>query len=465
MAVVIPVYSEQALSPQAGEVLRGIVTDSFPHQMIKFTLFNPSAPAGVEKVLVFGSITERTWSPDVTPVYTYSIAQMMTKANAASVITAGLRHMLTDPDPIPFEKPVPVISVSQLRLDFDKPVAIDIETSGNLGKEHTPEEVGLLSVAFYQPGRPPYVLVSASTRLDENGKEYNADINRTELDLLSSYIVKFKYAIYHNGKFDVRVLNRVLGVRLCVWFDTMLAHHTLNMAAGDHKLKTCARRYLGAPEWETDLGKYTKGGGHYEYIPVSMLVEYNGWDVYWTYQLYEFFAPQILANENFQKSFKLEMSAADFLLEVEEYGIPVDTQYAKAFSLKLDFDASARLSVLRIVTHNPNFRPNSPKQVKEFLESNGVFLESTKEEFLQELIAGSNPVVAQFCRELLAYRKAMKTKSTYADGWSSRSRNGRVHPTFMVHGTSTGRLSSTSPNAQNMPREKEIRKLVRVHDG
>jgi DNA polymerase I-like protein with 3'-5' exonuclease and polymerase domains len=59
----------------------------------------------------------------------------------------------------------------------------------------------------------------------------------------------------------------------------------------------------------------------------------------------------------------------------------------------------------------------------------------------------------------------MKIKSTYAEGWKKQARDDgtgqyRVRPTFLVHGTSTGRLSSTGPNAQNMPREKKVRKIV-----
>jgi len=285
-----------------------------------------------------------------------------------------------------------------------------------------------------------------------------------QLEGLREHLPKFTKAIYHNGKFDIRVLNRVLNVKLCNWFDTMLAHHVLNIAAGDHKLKTLARRYLGAPEWETDLKKYLVGGGHYENIPVNKLVEYNGWDVYWTYQLWKFLAPQIEADEENQKALYLEMQAADFLLDVEKYGIPMDEKYLEAFGFALQDSIDDVLSELQDAVADPKFNPGSPIQVKRALAIWGVDVHKTDEATLQEIIDDdTKPLrVQKFCELMLEYRGYSKQKGTYVDGWKKRMRNGRVHPTYLVHGTSTGRLSSTNPNAQNVPRDKTVRKIVRT---
>lgn len=459
MNITIPVHSDQDLSPRAAEVIRAITDDAFPEHIIKFVQWNNLDLDA--KVLVMGRAPEGKYQ-GITWVHTYSVAQIMSKANAASVFKAALRQFLEEPEPIPFKKPTKLPSEIVRLFRFDKPVAIDIETSGNLGKTHTPEEVGIISVAFYQPEmHEPRVVVGPWNA--EQGK--HDDLTEKQVADLFEQLPKFEKAIYHNGKFDIRVMNRVFGIELVNWFDTMLAHHVLNIAAGDHKLKTAARRYLGAPEWEADLSKYTKGGGHYELIPTDKLVAYNGWDVYWTYKLWEFLAPQIEADENNQKAFMLEMAEADFLLPVEQYGIPYDLDYADEFSVELTDQAQESLWELRRLSDVPMLNPNSPQQVKAALGIWGIEVDSTNEATLlavqEELNESSDDY--KFIERLLEYRGLMKVQSTYINGWASKVRNGRVHPTFLVHGTSTGRLSSTGPNAQNMPRDKKIRRLVKTN--
>lgn len=456
------IYSEQELTPRAAEVISQIKRENGYEDVLFRDATNRTLPPGT-KVLVFGSkAPEGVWS-GVEFIHTYSIAQIMGKANAVTVLVSALQLYFNGKHEVP-EGVRPMFSASVTPLtywDYDAPTVIDIETSGNLGKTHTPEEVALLSVAFYQEGRRPFVVVS---HREDGTDKWTHPFDNSELELLAEVLPKFTKAIYHNGKFDTRVLNRVLGVRLCVWFDTMLAHHVLNHAAGDHKLKHLAQRYLGAPEWEKDLGKYTKGGGYYELIPRNKLVEYNGWDVYWTFQLWKLFAPQIESDDNNQMAFMFEMQAAEMLLKVEEYGIPFDSQAARELADLQEQIMDNTRHKLRGLTDNDTFNPNSPKQVKVELEKLGVYVPSTSADEIDTIKKAAEQAgiqrVVDFCDYLIAYRKASKIKGTYADGWAKHARYGRVHPTFLVHGTSTGRLSSTGPNAQNVPRNKEVRKIV-----
>lgn len=453
MTITIPVYSEQELSPRAAEVIRKILDDSFGAGIVRFR----EATSDDELILVFGNKT-----PNCTPygrkyIFTYSVAQIMTKPNAASVLTAGVKQCMSEPEPIPFLKPVGDYFLNKLaRLDFSRPTAIDIETSGLLGETHTPEEVDIISVAFYQQGCPPVVVHGVWDSINNK----SLGLSAPQIKRLAECLPQFEYAIYHNGKFDIRVMNRVFGINLVNSFDTMLAHHVLNHAAGDHKLKTLARRLVGAPEWEADLKKYTKKGGHYELIPLDKLVEYNGWDVYWTYKLWELFSPQIEADDNNVMAFGLEMAAAQTLLDVEMYGIPYDTSYAATFRSKHLASAETDLHWMRVFADDDKFNPNSPKQVRDLFELTfGLDLPKTDEDTLNKLVE-MHPITGALVQHLLNYRKHMKIIRTYVDGWQKHERNGRVHPTFNVHGTTTGRLSSSSPNAQNMPRDKAIRKLV-----
>jgi len=455
---IIAIHSADALTPRAAEVIRTIVDESFKGSSISFTTDLNAATQ--KKLLCFGK------SPDMIKdgwehVETYSIAQLMTKPNAATVLSAAIERVIGGFIEPPFQRPVATVDADVLlgRLALDEPIAIDIETDGNLGSEHTPDEVNIISVAVWQEGMAyPRVIVNPDP---ENNQ--SRPLNNWQLDGLRVFLPNFTKAVYHNGKFDTRVLNRVLGVKLDVWFDTMLAHHVLNIAAGMHGLKALAQRYLGAPEWEAGLRKYLKGGGHYELIPYDKLVAYNGWDVFWTLELYKFLAPQIANDADNEKAFALEMSAASFLLDVENYGIPFDDNYAVQLTNACANQMALLNASMRVITGDLSFNPNSPQQIKKWLLSQQVMVKSTDEETITQLKEVSSGVVRSFCEALLAYRKESKISSTYANGWRKQARNGRIHPTFLVHGTSTGRLSSTQPNVQNLPRDKRVRGIVSTH--
>lgn len=464
-------YSEDDVTPKVVETVRGIIADRFPGRDIRFAQYVPGDHQYTDVVLVLGKVTDKGAIPETVRVeYTYSIPQLMTKANAATVFESAVRRVLRQE-----EKPDLTINkyyVNQhvdidnwKKWDFTKPVAIDIETSGNLGKTHTPEEVGLLSVAVYQPGAGCVVYLSNDSFY--NDQPGTVPFSAEQVVHMGKFLDKFEKPIYHNGKFDIRVLNRVCGVNLHNFFDTMLAHHVLNQAAGTHGLKELARLYFGADDWEVGLGKYLKGGGHYERIPYRELAIYNGWDVYWTYRLYELLDPQIDADENAQKAFMLEMAAAEFLLKVERRGIPFDIEYAEALSGKLQAQAEVARQAMCTMLDNEKFNPGSWQQVKRALSDYGIETTSTDEKHIKAIqeSAPEDSALYKFCSYLISYRKATKMKGTYSEGWARVSRKGLVHPTFLVHGTSTGRLSSSNPNAQNVPRDKKIRKMVTLTHG
>lgn len=466
MIETVYVYTEGDLTPKAIDVIKDIIAERVGTH-VRIRGYNKTLPFR-GRFLVLGKVTvPDAIAPNHHPVYTYSVAQIMTKANAATVLAAGVRQVLGARTEVPFDPVLDTVRIArafmQLReLDPAQPVAIDIETSGNLGKTHTPEEVQILTVAFYQPGHAPVVLYGTGDLLSDNA--LSRVLDWAQINALAEIMPTFQKAVYHNGKFDTRVLNRVLGVELKVWFDTMLAHHVLNQAAGQHGLKALCMLYFGADDWDSSVKKYAVGGGHYENVPRRNLITYNALDVFWTYELFKLLEPQIEADEEAQKALFLEQRAAEFLLRVERRGIPIRMDYIEQLADELIGEKRDQILELWEVTGNDNFNPNSPKQVAAFLSSQGVLVESTNKETLETLLSdgGLTPRVRLFLERLLLFRKAAKMLGTYAEGWKAHARDGRVHPTFLVHGTSTGRLSSTAPNAQNVPRDKRIRGMVGV---
>lgn len=461
----IYVYVEQDATPRFYELVKaireelGITNPVFPYHA--GIALPPSVP-----VIVFGKVTD----PDYTHtnnIYTYSPAQVMSKANAVTVVGAAFKLAARTTPNVPHgpENGVEVIYQDNPRKAWEwaydeilaePEVVIDIETSGNI-KAGTvdDDDVELLSIAFYLP--------NAGKSIVFQGDYYGG---YRCITCFAKFLVFYTgKSIYHNGKFDTRVLNRLgreLNVQAPVDEDTMLMHHVLYQAAGMHGLKQLCKAYFNAPDWEAEGKKYTKGGGHFENIPFEKLALYNGLDVYWTYVLYQHLRPMIDADDNAIRAYDLELQASAFLLRVEQRGIPFDTGAAESLQTECE-DAMAReLAVMRLLTAQEKFNPNSPKQVKEFLVSTGHEVSGTSVQVLEELKADlhdSDPA-SMFIESLLHYRKNAKIASTYVKGWMSKERDGLVHPTFLVHGTSTGRLSSTSPNSQNLPRNKKVRSIV-----
>lgn len=99
-------------------------------------------------------------------------------------------------------------------------------------------------------------------------------------------------------------------------------------------------------------------------------------------------------------------------------------------------------------------------QVKAAFDSLGVPLENTTKDVIQALVDGKyKGEVKDFARELLEYKRQHKLHSTYIRGIERSLVRGRIHPTFLLHGTETGRLSCRRPNLQNIPSDSSIRNL------
>ena len=457
------VYTEQETSPRFFDAIKAIKADTgISDSIVPVNARNVDFMAADKPVVVFGKVEDPEYQ-HMNNIYTYSPAQTLTKANAVTVVGTALKraagrlpdvaHGPREINLVMANAPTAHIADEVAALVNASELVVDIEVSGNI-KTGTPEDadVKLLTIAFYNPDIDRSVVF-------QGGWYGGNELEHVICAVLTCYKGDL---IWHNGKFDVRVLNRIMNDDIRVDHDTMLMHHVLNQAAGMHGLKDLCKLYFNAPEWEVDAKKYTKGGGHYENIPTFALAQYNALDVYWTYQLYKLLKPQIEADENAQTAYELELAASKFLLRVEQRGIPFDMGAALKLDEECKFNMEAEREAMKLLTRVKDFNPNSPKQVKEALEVMGHTVNGTAVDVLEELREDlqDDEVAALFVDSLLRYRKYAKISSTYVRGWMNKERDGFVHPTFLVHGTSTGRLSSSSPNAQNFPRNKEVRKIV-----
>ena len=267
-----------------------------------------------------------------------------------------------------------------------------------------------------------------------------------------------KKLIAHNGKFDLAGL-RPWGEGT-LYFDTMLASYCVDERPGVHGLKYLASEILGAPDYDSELKKYV-GKGSYATAPRDILYKYNAYDVVCTWNLYEYYRDR-LETEALRGLHDFLVLASNELMHLEMGGIKVDIDYLNYLTDHYLDDLDVLEDKLQEIAGR-GFNPRSPKQVKEYFESVGIRVASTNEDTLKALLEAGNE--EKFVSLLLEQRKEHKLYGTYVKGIRSRLYQGRVHPTFLLHGTVSGRLACRNPNMQNVPRESKIRKLFVPDDG
>ncbi|MCY7278686.1 MAG: DNA polymerase I, partial [Phormidesmis sp. CAN_BIN44] len=268
-----------------------------------------------------------------------------------------------------------------------------------------------------------------------------------------------------NAKFD-RLVLRFQGIHLAgVVFDTMLASYIIN-PEGSHKLGDLSQTYLGIRALNyTDL--VTKGKLLAD-IDIAAVADYCGMDVYSTFHLVPKLrslleeAPQLL-----RLLLEVEQPLEPVLAEAEACGVRIDEQYLNDFSKNLERDLQS-LEKRAYEAANETFSLGSPKQLSELLfdrlgldrkKSRKIKTGFSTDAATLEKLQGDHPVVDL----ILEHRTLSKLKSTYVDALPNlvRPDTHRVHTDFNQAATSTGRLSSSSPNLQNIPIRTAFSRQIR----
>jgi uracil-DNA glycosylase family 4 len=287
--------------------------------------------------------------------------------------------------------------------------------------------------------------------------------------------------IWHNGKFDTNFLHH-LSLEARVDEDTMLAHYATNEQSGTHGLKQLASDILGATDYEEALKPYLAGtDGSYSNIPNKVLYPYLARDCDYTLQLHDIIQKELQANKGLPELYhRVLLPASKFLQTVEEKGIYVNRDALEVLRVRLTGELDSAFDRLQEIVHrfwNPEvyaitvgakkiptgFNPGSWQQVGYMLYDvfnlkPGKGLKKTTDNKVL-LSLGNNP----FVLALMEYRKAGKALSTYIEGVDRAiEKDGRVHSTYLIHGTETGRLSSRNPNMQNQPRNADIRSMFQA---
>lgn len=281
--------------------------------------------------------------------------------------------------------------------------------------------------------------------------------NRAEvLKKLFSYMPSGAEWIWHNGKFDTSFMRakKIPRAQCRVDQDTLLLSYTLDETGGRHGLEQCIIDHLGLPAYKDMLAEYVGTGKKkksYADVPLPVLHKYNAKDVVYTGLVFRKLFPKVMRRSNLKKAYlELLIPASNTLATIELNGMPLNQEILCAAEEKLDAQIEPVLAELRRIIGDSGFNPNSPKQVLPALKRHcGLKINSTDEDTLKK--HNSHLLV----KTLLEYRGLHKLVSTYVRGF--KKYGNRIHTSYLIHGTVTGRLSSTSPNMQNIPKEDVVR--------
>ncbi len=271
--------------------------------------------------------------------------------------------------------------------------------------------------------------------------------------------------VLQNAKFD-RLVFKNQGIHLAgVVFDTMLASYVLNPDSS-HNLTDLSARYLGiVPQSYSEL---VPKGQSIADLNISVVAEYCGMDVWGTYRLHDLLKAELAAAPKLLALLQnIEQPLEPILAAMEDRGIKIDAEYLQKLSHILAGDL-ADIEEQTYIIAGEKFNLGSPKQLAHILfdklgldtknirqTKSGYSTDVTTLEKLQ----GKHEVVDL----ILQHRTFSKLKSTYVDALPAliHPQTGRVHTDFNQAVTSTGRLSSSNPNLQNIPIRTEFSRQIR----
>jgi len=265
---------------------------------------------------------------------------------------------------------------------------------------------------------------------------------------------------WHNGKFDVKFL-RAAGARARVDDDTMLMSYTLDEQGGVHDLETVSADVLNAPDYKFMIQPYLPNKqASYELVPKDVLAEYQAFDTANTARIRTIYRERIKQDPILNKLYTNTLiPASEMLTQVEMNGICTDPERLEDNEIYFaDMKGSINDQINEMIGYEIN--PGSPKQIKELLFRRMKLPNrkkgSTDEKVIKWLQEKTeHPIFAL----ILKHRKAVKMYGTYVRGISRHviPETNRLHATFLIHGTRTGRLAARDPNLQNPPRDPQIR--------
>ncbi len=342
-------------------------------------------------------------------------------------------------------------------------IAIDTETTSLA--THDAEIVGL-SFAV-KPGEGWYLPIGHRARdlLDSTPKQLPGEMVLKALKPVLEDAGRPKCG--HNLKYDRQVFRRA-GIKLAgVSADSMLLAYCLYPAKYPPKMDSVAEDYLGHKciSYEEVAGKGAKQI-NFSHVSIDAALPYAAEDAEVSLRLTELLRERLAGEKRLERHDEIELPLSYVLADMEWTGTKID----KAVLARLSDEFGARIAELESEIHTAaghEFNIQSPKQLGELLFDKLEIPGGKKTKSGQW--ATGQEVLEKFAEEheiprlILEVRQLSKLKSTYTDALQKliRPETGRVHTSYNQAITSTGRLSSSDPNLQNIPIRTEAGRHIR----
>ncbi len=272
--------------------------------------------------------------------------------------------------------------------------------------------------------------------------------------------------VAQNLKYDYLVARRH-GMTITSFDDTMLMSYVADAGAGAHGMDSLSEKWLGhQPIPYKDVAGSGKSALGFDYVDIDKATAYAAEDADVTLRLWQVLKPRLAAKNLNTVYERLERPLVPVLAQMEERGITIDRQILSRLSGELAQGAAGLEHEIYAIV-GESFNIGSPKQLGDILfgrlglpggakTKTGQW--STSASVLEDLAAEGH----ELPRKIVDWRQLTKLKSTYTDALPGfvHPQTKRVHTSYALAATTTGRLSSSDPNLQNIPvRTAEGRKI------
>ena len=340
-----------------------------------------------------------------------------------------------------------------------KTLALDTETTG---LDYMDSDLVGISMCF-TPGEAFYIPINHK---DDSSPQLGIDYVLEELrPLLEDSMQKI---IGQNIKFDMNILSQH-GINISsIKNDTMMMSYVLDASATRHNLDALSSYYLGykTSTFEDVAGKGVKQVT-FDEVSIADATHYAAEDADITLRLYEELLSKLESVESLKKlNEDIEIPLIEVLSEMEQNGAVLNSKILNAQSKDLE-NRIKKIEKKAYVLAGDEFNLGSTKQLRE------IFFDKLGYKVIKKTPGGQpstdEKVLAELAEEyelpkiLLEHRTLSKLKSTYTDKLPSQISisTGKVHTSFHQAVTTTGRLSSSDPNLQNIPIRTEDGRRIR----
>ena len=348
------------------------------------------------------------------------------------------------------------------RLKTEPITAWDFETTHLKPFAQTGESPDVYTVAFAFDDGDTYAVPM-------NGY-YPTNMDAAIRELVGAFFYNLnpmQVKVAHNVKFDLLWGIHQLGDKLNSkplgsYQDTSLYCWMLDERVSMSKLKVAAWRYFGVPNWSVDAANITT-------YPIEEVLTYNAYDAFYTLRLYQHLKPIVEGNKQSKKLYKkLLLPASSQFMKMEMSGVAVNNKKRKELYDLFNFKIENSERDAKKKANNIDLKIGSPKDLQDYFVNVRKYKMpkknktgySTDEGVLKYLVETYDDGVA---RAALDHRQYSKLQNTYIQGLSKHIyTDNKIHGSYNLTATVTGRTSSSDPNMQNFPKRKnsEIRSLV-----